>query len=137
MTSLRIALLLVLVTTMSASAGKLSGNADVATVDDPVVSVVSALPNGTRAMQIRCKPEGSAAVIDQVLSAGQGCSWTAREKALYWCEAVWMRMFAAWHAFQPSRDAGRGWVVWLVREEGFFLRVNGTGWVRKAVWESE
>ncbi|KAK3414783.1 hypothetical protein EUGRSUZ_H00100 [Eucalyptus grandis] len=107
-------------------------------VDEPVVSVVSALPKGSQAMQIRCKRDGStAAVIDQALSAGQGCSWAATEKALYRCEAVWARKFAAWEAFQPSRDAGQARVLWRVTEEGFFLRVNGTGWVRKAVWETE
>ncbi|KAI6694068.1 hypothetical protein NL676_021778 [Syzygium grande] len=110
MTSLRNALLLVLVTRKSASARKLSGNVEDATVNEPVVSVA--------------------------LSAGRGCSWTAREKALYRCEAVWTRMFAAWHVFRPRRDAGRGQVVWLVREEGFFLGVNGTGWFKKAVWKS-
>ncbi|KAL3738411.1 hypothetical protein ACJRO7_019877 [Eucalyptus globulus] len=139
MTSLRVSLLLlVLLTASYASARKLSGNTEEAMVDEPVVSVVSALPNGTQAMQIRCKRDGSAAaVIDQALSVGRGCSWAATEKALYRCEAVWTRMFAAWHAFQPRRDAGRGRVLWLVKEEGFFLGVNKTGWVRKAVWETE
>ncbi|KAK3414784.1 hypothetical protein EUGRSUZ_H00101 [Eucalyptus grandis] len=129
MTSPRITLLLlVLLTVTYASAGKLSGSTGEATVDEPIVSVVSALPNGTQAMQIRCERDGSTAA---------GCSWATREKAFYWCEVVSTRMFVAWHAFQPRRNAGWGRVLWLVREEGFFLSVNGTGWALKAVWETE
>lgn len=106
-------------------------------MDEPVVSVTSALPDGTGAMQIHCGTDSSPPVINQALSPGQVLNWTAVEKVLYRCDAVWMLMFASWHAFQPSRDAGQRQVDWLVRKEGFFLGVNGTGWVRKAVWETE
>ncbi|KAL3724640.1 hypothetical protein ACJRO7_029755 [Eucalyptus globulus] len=119
-------LVLGLLTVTYASAGKLSGSTEEATVDEPIVSVVSALPNGTQAMQIRCERDGSAAaVIDQALSTGV-------DAFQYRC---WM--FVAWHVFQPRRNVGWGRVLWLVREEGFFLSVNGTGWVHKAVWETK
>ncbi|KAI6694064.1 hypothetical protein NL676_021774 [Syzygium grande] len=42
-----------------------------------------------------------------------------------------------WPAFEPSRDAGHNKVLWLVKEDGFYLSWDGSGWVKKAIWNTE
>ncbi|KAI6694056.1 hypothetical protein NL676_021766 [Syzygium grande] len=103
---------------------------------EPVVHVTSELPGNTNAMHIHCISK-DLVVIDQALSAGQNCSWTAKEKTLYSCAAAWTGKIGSWSAFEPSRDVGHGQVLWLVKVDGFYLSWDGGGWVKKAIWNTE
>ncbi|XP_030533870.1 uncharacterized protein LOC115743286 [Rhodamnia argentea] len=100
---------------------------------ESIVHVTSKLPGNTDAMHIHCTSK-DLVVIYRELRAGQSCSWTAEEKTPSYCTAGWTGKMATWPAFEPSRDAGHGKVLWLVKEDGFYLSRDGSRWVKEAVW---
>ena len=103
-----------------------------------VVHVINALPNNSEPMRIQCtSPRTDTNLGEYTLYVGDDYQWNVTHKSLHYCEALWERRFASWHAFQPRRDVSHGTVYWLVKHNGFFLSWNNSSWVRKESWQTE
>lgn len=103
------------------------------------VQITNSLPNNNSRptiLRIRCSSKHTN-LGEKVLNRSDDYRWIVEEKSLYFCAALWGRLFASWHAFQPKRDAGHDSVFWLVEEGGIYLSWDNSSWVRRSVWESE
>lgn len=95
----------------------------------PVVHVRSALPEKSETMSLNHE-------VEKTLHPGEEYQWTVEEKKIVYVEALWGRLFASIHAFQPKRDEGRSAVYWLVKDSGFYLSWDNSTWVGKKLWET-
>lgn len=101
------------------------------------VHITNGLPKiNSSPMNIRCSTEQTDFGV-KTLGCGEDYRWIVEERGVYFCEALWGRFMASWHAFQPKRDVGQRLVFWLVQPSGFFLSWDNSSWVRKSTWETE
>lgn len=101
------------------------------------VHIINALPkNSSGSLNLRCVSRHTELGV-QTLKGGDEYNWIVTQRALFYCEALWIRFIASWHAFQPKRDSGHDSVFWKVQENGFFLSWDNSTWIRRAVWETE
>lgn len=102
------------------------------------VHITNVLPqnNSNNPMKIRCNCNKKYFGY-KTLACGEDYTWIAEERDLYFCEALWGRFMASWHAFQPKRDINQQSVFWLVKQNGFFLSWDNSTWVKKSIWETE
>ncbi|KAL9369828.1 hypothetical protein Peur_041027 [Populus x canadensis] len=102
----------------------------------PFVQVINALPKNSKPMQVSCSTK-NIDVGKRSLVNGEVFKWRAAQRKLHSCGALWERLFASWHAFQPRRDENHETVYWMVKEDGFFISWDKANWVRKYRWETE
>ncbi|KAK9266568.1 hypothetical protein L1049_021415 [Liquidambar formosana] len=105
--------------------------------DAAIVHIISDLPKQPGPVDVVCKFNGGSSLGEHTLNAGDDYQWSAQVKTVYYCRAIWGNRFAAWHAYEPSRDASHGTVFWLVKDHGIFLSWDKSSWVKKVIWETE
>ncbi|KAG6668903.1 hypothetical protein I3843_01G197200 [Carya illinoinensis] len=104
-----------------------------------VVHVMNSLPKSSPyPLKIQCKSKNMQVRHgEEVLKVGDDYRWTVEKNEIYYCQAVWFRFFASWHAFQPQRDLSNETVYWLIKDNGFFHSWDNSSWVRKETWQTE
>lgn len=103
-----------------------------------VVHVMNGLPKSSYPLKIQCESKNMHDRLgEQVLKVGDDYKWTVEKNEIYYCQALWFRFFASWHAFQPQRDLLNETVFWVVKDNGFFHSWDNSSWVRKETWQTE
>lgn len=104
----------------------------------PVVHVISALPANSEPVKVECTSQRTNTHLGiHTLNVGDDYQLTVVENALHYCQAIWGRWFASWHAFQPRRDVSHGAVYWRLKDDGFYLSWDNSSWVRKETWQTD
>ena len=103
-----------------------------------VVHIINSLTNNSEPVSVFCISRGRKDFLGEyTLKVGEDFQWDVTLNTLNYGRALWGRVFASWHAFQPRRDVSHGTVYWQIRQDGFFLSWDNSSWVKREMWETE
>lgn len=102
-----------------------------------IIHFIDSLPVNSEQVILQCGTGEFENFIPPLNSGDKYQVKIERADEAYSCMALWGLKFTSWNPFEMPRDASHKKVIYLLNEDGIFIRSYKSSWDLIAPWETE